>query len=463
MNVRLRQDAGFILVNRWDNRRQSYADVGTLAYQRLDGGRLAVAFRYDPDYEAGGGADLDPANLAVGSHTGLYPAPGNRGEVPPYFTQFLPGDFHHHLLRQSSPEWDSLTEVERLWAITLARGEHGALFLNAQHDQAGDGPVRDKAALARLVAAIRRVQAGLEPTGDVDPAALAMALGRARGRKPTIAFRQDGASPRTRYLIKLNARGPLNEARVTDGLARLAFQGGIQTAACEAVRLDPDEDVLVQHDYAYDERPARGGQRTLLRYNRVSFRVLLANDPALPAHGTPSVAHLVRVIDRFSADPDSDRLELLRRLLFDIGVRHTANGPEHLELVDRSCNEWRLAPSFHLMPNPAADAAFAIHFGDGLTAADFIGLTPERVEGLIEEVGVDRRAGLAAAARVVTALGDPEPCLAAAGVSAEQRALVTSLIDTTAVQNTRLYLADQPGAIAPVDATPAPGSTPRPG
>lgn len=426
----------FVRLSMWANEIQDYLPVGTLVYDNDPSHRLGfVGFAYDRAYVRDKWPAVDPAHLDPQIDGGRFAVKGRNSRVPHYFASFLPGEFGQQLLREVDKRWEGLTEAEKLYVMTLAHGDFGAPQLNPQNDQHNQ-PIRDLEELSRLVQAIREFQNSACPSPITRE--LQGALCSFRGPKPKVDYEEEKDGVARRFVAKLNTTGYYNDARIAATFTTIEKNAGINVCANQVLPLDCGEEVLLSYNYArteqFNQHDDGERYRLILKYNRISFNTLLADDPILGNTQRPHYRHIVYAIDKYSADPATDKEELFRRAVLSAATNHTSNGLENMEMYDQGMGNWRLSPSFHNLPNPMMDTQFEIGFSDGIMTGNLLRLDERFLVSLGDQMGFNATESLALAYPVTGALVNLEKTMAIHDLSVNDRDTALECVKTKAVQ-----------------------------
>ncbi len=433
-----------VRLSMWENEVQDYLSVGTLIYCNDHRQQIGlVGFCYDRIYVQEGWPAIDPAHLDPQVNEGRFAGNHGNGRLPPYFAAFLPGEFGQQLLSEVDHRWEALSEAEQLYVMTLAHGDFGAPQLNPQHDQHNE-PIRSITELNHLVQAIREFQSGKRSIPITRE--LQGALCSLRGPKPKVDFERAEDGIARRYVAKLNTTGYYNDARVTITMGDLERGAGIHTCDNHVVPLECGEEVLFSHNYArtqtFGRHPDGEKYRLILKYNRVSFKTLLAEDPILNNTQRPTYKHIVYAINKYSADPVTDKEELFRRAVFTAATNHTANGLDNLEMYDQGRGRWRLSPSFHNLPNPFRDTEFDISFSAPMITGHLLRLNESFLSTLGTQFGIDPLRAQALALPVVESLESLESMMEKHNLSASDRDTLRECVNIEQIQQLHQRLSD---------------------
>lgn len=187
---------------------------------------------------------------------------------------------------------------------------------------------------------------------DSPPAALDAALSRLLdapgttmgGARPKSVVRDDGRL----WIAKFpHPADRWNVAAVEAGLLRLARRCGIPTPDTK-VEVIGDRSVLLVDRF---DRAAVGGTDDYLRHRVLSAATILRADDGGQDRARWSYLELADELQRYSADPRTDKADLFRRVVFNALVSNTDDHPRNHCLVARG-TEFRLAPAYDLTPAP---------------------------------------------------------------------------------------------------------------
>lgn len=351
----------YITVHIWQNYRQAYSFVGTLL---LDGEREngTVSFQYDSIYVQNGGAALDPKNLPTTLPKLLYAVPTGNGELPAYFTQFLPGAYAQVMLQKADPQWHQLDPFNKLKAMTNCFGDHGAIMLDPHLEQ-NNGLVSSSSNASELVNLLTNLKC--ETSQPLINTQL-LALLSIAGHKPKFDYVDE--SEGKRYVGKLDVSSFFDEVKMRSVFETLSRTAGIETLQIKNEILPSISNVTLQQNFKHDF-VEHEGRSMLLKYNCVSFEVLSGTSHEVTGIQQFTYAHAAKIIDRFSVEPEIDKQQLLLRAVFSATFNHTSNGMENLALIDYERDQWRLAPACNILPNPAEEQAFELSYDNHLTAS----------------------------------------------------------------------------------------------
>jgi hypothetical protein len=147
----------------------------------------------------------------------------------------------------------------------------------------------------------------------------------------------------------------------------------------------------------------------------------LADDTVLGNTQRPNYKHIAYAIDKYSADPVSDKEELFRRAVLSAATNHTSNGLENMEMYDKGMGNWRLSPSFHNLPNPMTDTQFELGFNDSIMTGNLLRFDERFLVGLGSQMGMDPTQALALGFSVTSSVVTLEKTMAMHELSANDR------------------------------------------
>lgn len=389
----------FICLSMWNNMFQQFFPVGTIVYDlSFHNKTRMVGFVYNKEHLELGLPAIDPANLDPaknGKNGGKFVSKnGSTGQLPHYFAEFLPGPFGDDLISDINDEWKKLTETEKLYVMTHSHGDYGAPRLDAYKDQ-HNNPIRNIHDLTSLVTAIREYQAG-HTKNPLTPE-IQGALCNMKSHKPMIDFEAHESGIDRRFVVKLNQSGFYNDARMSAMMTSVQQNGGVNVCDGRVVPLSNGEDVLFSYNYSrterYDTNDDGDKNKVILKYNRVSFRTLLAEDDFLAKGDVPGYRHIAHAIRLYSDDPEADLMELFSRAFLSAATNHTSNGLDNMEMFDDGAGKWRLSPSYNNLPNPMTCAEFDCSFSERTITGNLLYIDEEFVHDLSDTVGISHEAG----------------------------------------------------------------------
>jgi len=114
-------------------------------------------------------------------------------------------------------------------------------------------------------------------------------------------------------------------------------------------------------------------------------------------YGKHSYKDIVEAITRYSPDAHKDRVELYRRMVFNIFCNNTDDHIRNQGFIYNKENQWELSPAYDIVPYPQSTQTYALllHIGDegkaatvgnALSAIGYYGIALSDAELIIEQV-----------------------------------------------------------------------------
>lgn len=299
-------------------------------------------FRYTPGYLSSPESfPIDPEILP------LQPSPtGYRGRdgIAPVFEDSLPDTWGRRLLIRRSKLSRSEQTLPRL-LIELGSAGLGALSYSLGGEPPPPPAVPGMAALPKLLEAAEKIEAGEAPE-DEWLQALLNAGSSPGGARPKILVDDDGTPAIAKFPARddLYANVPLEAATMS-----LARRGGLDTAATRIVKAGGKMVLVVRR---FDVAP-KGGRRHM-----VSFRTLLRGDD----YSRFGYDDLFEVLRKVSGQPEIDRLNLFRQMVFNAFVGNTDDHTRNFTML-HDTRGFFLSPAYDLLPAISGDVEHALSFG----------------------------------------------------------------------------------------------------
>lgn len=326
----MRSEKKFLSIFRWNNKTSSYQTAGCLVYD-ISASRAGVSFFYHDDYMLNSLGDLDPSELTNGPQKNVLVKEGKSpGQLHDYFHQYLPNDFLCLKLDAGNKsEFELLEEVAKINCI------QGPLAFSPEEDQ-GDSEID---CINELRSYIKDV---FENYISCD-----YSQGDLTKLSPLLTY--NGSTPKVSYFCKKNQEAMViklvkePDMIVTRNLCSKVLKlAKIDTVNTEIIEVD-EHKFLSQTRY---EQKVTGDK--ILKFNKVPFSTLLKNDEK--TFNVISYSELAYIIRKYSVNVEADLKELLRRVICSCALRLNPNLSD-FELMDKSINEWRLAPQFFNEPD----------------------------------------------------------------------------------------------------------------
>lgn len=319
--------------------------VGRYRYVRADGSRAFGEFGYVASWLHRQDAfPLDPVNLPLSSETFVTT---RRGCLHGALADATPDRWGRDLAALRAPG-KLFSPID--WLHVPGRDRAGSLEFSAEADPA-PAPAPDRLGLASLgaiAAEFAKIQAGL----PADPEATriynaGVSMGGARPK----AVVEDGGSL---WIAKFERNtDTFDQCGAEHAAMRLAQFCGIEVAETRLVGVGPRKAVLVKR---FDRSAAPDSAPTLHFLSALS----LLNGDETSNEG--SYFAIAAEILRHGSRPDEDRLELFRRMVFNVLC---GNRDDHLKnhALVQDGHGWRLSPAFDVVPQPDMQPEHAIALG----------------------------------------------------------------------------------------------------
>ncbi len=329
---------------------------------------------------------LDPISLPLGK--GTFPPVTALGGVYGVLRDAGPDAWGRVVIERAQGARAPLPEIEYLLAAGDDRIGALAFGTSANHPMPARGHYR-AIDLPALLDAAALVEDASASTPEVQRAAELLLQGVTMGgARPKAVVADQGAA----WIAKFPARADrCNMAAVEAGLLRLAAECGMTVSHARTERVGGKPVLLVER---FDRRRNAAGATTRARYLS-ALTILDADEMPSPAWSYPALAEQLR---RRSAQPDADRRELFRRMVFNALVSNSDDHPRNHAMLCWREEAWLLSPLFDVVPggHPASferELALTVgRFGRSarranlLSEAGTFGLAPTEADALITQM-----------------------------------------------------------------------------
>lgn len=368
-------------------------------------------FEYDPIYQ---GPPLDPINLNyLRDVRRLF-------EVDPFhggdllhrvFVDYLPGPWGLSVLEGEFPELAKMRAVEKMhW---FGNRTVGSLSFHVEHPK-DEKPING---IDRLEEIRRRSVAmftgKLPRFGDLSeapghgnaPRWVLDGLSAFGGARPKCLFedREGG-----QWLAKFNAdTDSYNFARMERAVAKMAAGCGINAVETRAHAMTEDNDVLFVRRF---DRHAKE------RWHKVSAFSLMRAD-IVKHHSQGDYAMLFELLEQVCCDAQTEKAELMRRMLFNIAVNNVDDHLKNFELLlDHDAHCYRLSPSFDVTVDPYPYPRMTSVFG--MKQPDLGPASMQSICEGLQRFGIGQDNVMQARANILMKVSQWKVMMAACGVSA---------------------------------------------
>ena len=332
----------FIQVFRWVNTVQQYFCAGNL----IKDTEQRVSFHYDDEYLVKAPASLDPKNLNLTLQKVFTTLDG---QLPAFFTQFLPGQYASTVLSELHAPWDSLDEFDRLYFISKYFGDHGAIQLNAHDDRQENSMGHCEQDMEIIAEAIQTFQSENHRVVFNKPS---LSICGVQGTRPMFEFAEPETG--TRFFAKPSSNPKYNETPIRFATNLLSKSAQIDTVKT-SIKSFGEQDIAVQQNFKHAFFKGEDTNH-VIKFNAVPIDILIENKR------TPTYEDIAQVIRQYSDQPETDLSQLHLKAIFDASINSTRNELNNFHLIDLGVNKWRLAPSFASLPNPDTAAKFSTPF-----------------------------------------------------------------------------------------------------
>lgn len=323
-------------------------------------GRLAE-FWYGERFLINGYA-LDPIKLPLTRE--VFTAEGLQGDLAA-LGDALPDGWGRYLIKFQYNQ--ALSDLQIL-SLDASQQRMGGLFFSAELDDAPVGEAHNPAWMVKFSHWLNDNSKGFPERMEYGSSA--------GGGKPKCLVYSGGQE----WMAKFQpGNEPLNKPAIEHGTLKLAKACGIPVPMSRLLTLPGEKQALLIKRFDRDKKNP-------LHY--VSAQTLcgvLFNDMSQVINDTRSYLVLADALSKISSDPQADRVDLFRRIVFNILVNnHDDHVKNHgvLRLLD---GQWRLAPAFDLVAGEGGSRGLAMTIGpEGnkatldnlLQSVDSFGLTP---------------------------------------------------------------------------------------
>lgn len=138
-----------------------------------------------------------------------------------------------------------------------------------------------------------------------------------------------------------------NMQRVEYATLELARAAGLNVCGTR-IETVGKRDILMLRRFDREWNPDAGAYA---RYGLVSGLTVLDADDRIQGRARWSYLLLADELRRWSSDPDADRLELFRRMVFNAMVTNNDDHPRNHALLQKN-GQWRLSPAYDILPVP---------------------------------------------------------------------------------------------------------------
>jgi hypothetical protein len=292
------------------------------------------------------------------------------------FWEMLPNqsDWGHQVLSQRFPEYDTFKNAEKLYFLgTRTVGGLSSYVKDKPNEENIIGvdwldKIRDESInfYLRNIESISHIKA-------INP------LSSYGGARPKCMFQDDDGDY---WIAKFNLpNDPYNMAKVEQVAMDMARDVGLSTAESKVLELPSGENVFLS------KRFDRKGEK---RYHSLSLFALapgneMKKNPNMP--GNPG-GFIQTLIKRYSDFENMDSLNVVLKMLLDIGVNNTDNHLRNLRIILNENDKWELSPMYDIIFNPYNQNH--VYNPAGLPLNELYLSNPELIKSMSKELGVHK-------------------------------------------------------------------------
>ena len=301
-------------------------------------GRMAE-FWYGDHFLQNGYA-LDPLRLPLTRQ--VFTADGLQGDLAA-LGDALPDGWGRHLIRH---QYNQALSDMQLLSLDASQQRMGGLFFSSELDDAPVGETHNPKWMVKFSHWLNDSSKGFPERMEYGSSV--------GGAKPKCLIRTGGQE----WIAKFQpGNEPLNKPAIEHGTLELAKACGIPVPMSRLLTLPGEKQALLIKRFDRDKK---------IPLHYVSAQTLcgvLFNDLGQVINDTHSYLVLADALSKISSDPQADRVDLFRRIVFNILVNnHDDHVKNHgvLRLLD---GQWRLSPAFDLVAGEGGGRDLAMAIG----------------------------------------------------------------------------------------------------
>lgn len=345
---------------------------------KIDEANKHSAFKYKKAYMENGYPPLNPSTLnwRSGQVEFFSPlTPSNKHMLDRTFWEMLPGqnDWGNQVLIARFPEYASMNNAQRLYFL----GDHsiGGLRARIRYESEEESisnigyldNIRDESIMF-----YQRQLTNIKFVGAVKP------LTSYGGVRPKCMYEEDGEF----WIVKFNSPDDPYDMAIAEQIAMdMSRDAGLKTADSKLVKLPSGENAF------FSKRFDRGG--TERRHSLSLFSLVPGNESLKKNNGLPGNpgGFIQALIRRYSDFANMDTLNVVMKMLLDIGVNNTDNHLRNLRIILNDDDKWELAPIYDVIFNPFNQNH--VYNPGGLPLNELYLENPILPEAMSKEFGVD--------------------------------------------------------------------------
>jgi serine/threonine-protein kinase HipA len=291
------------------------------------------------------------------------------------FWEMLPNqnDWGHQVLSQRYPEYENLNNAQKLYFLHYRTVGGLNSYTDEQHGEENIIGIDwlDKIRDQSVDLYLKRIE-NISYIKAINP------LSSYGGVRPKCMFEDDNGDF---WIAKFNVpNDPYDMAKVEQVAMDMARDIGLETAESKILELPSGENVFLS------KRFDRKGDH---RFHSLSLFALspgnqMVKNPNAP--GNPS-SFIQRLIRRYSDFENMDTLNIVLKMLLDIGVNNTDNHLRNLRVILNENNKWQLSPIYDVILNPFSQNH--VYNPAGLPLNELYLANPKLASSMGKELGID--------------------------------------------------------------------------
>jgi serine/threonine-protein kinase HipA len=197
------------------------------------------------------------------------------------------------------------------------------------------------------------------------------------GMRPKCMYEEDGVF----WIVKFNTPEDMYDMALTEQIAmEMARDVGLNTADSKVVQLPSGENAFFSKRF---DREDDLRLHSLSLFSLVPGNESLKKPTDLP--GSPS-GFIQALIRRYSDFENMDTLNIVTKMLLDIGVNNTDNHLRNLRIILNKNNKWELSPMYDITFNPFSQNH--VYNPAGLPLQELYLENPKLISSMSKELGV---------------------------------------------------------------------------
>lgn len=401
---------------------EGWIPAGTITFNESVG---LSGFSYFNSYINNDYPPLNPATLnyrqTQSRHFAIDPRT-NKHMLDRTFWELLPmtGDFCTNVLLSRHPEYQTMTHVQKLYFLGNRMVGGLASYVGKEREESSIDSLSWLDQLRK-----ESVDFHLREVSRMYDYKAFDALTSYGGARPKAMYKEkDG----TYWIAKFNIpTDPYNMARVEHTAMLMAQASGVIVPRTKVIVLPSGEDVFLTERFDRKDGERAHGLALFSMLPGVHIDKDKLNNPMAPhlkGNLSSVMATIVRAVSDFK---DADTMNLVLKLLIDVGFNNTDNHLRNTRMILNRNNKWELSPVFDVIFNPASQP-FTYNPG-GLILNETHLTSDKLVEGISKQTGVNAEMIAIAANKVKGVTENFNKYCDLAGVSMDDRKKIEMAIN----------------------------------